>query len=97
VTDSVRDDPAEPVARLTAGARDLDGAPWRRDEYAQTLSWRLDRPISTDPVALTEAETTVTARLLEELAAVYPGEPLGQLASYLAMTLSARAWAADEQ
>jgi hypothetical protein len=78
--------------RPTATARDLDGAPLDRDDYARNLAWRLERPISPRPVRLTEAEAHVAARLLDELGGVYRDEPLGALARYLAMTLSEKAW-----
>ncbi|MBL7489177.1 hypothetical protein I6A60_27460 [Frankia sp. AgB1.9] len=86
----------DPGARFTSAARDLDGEPWERDEFARVLSWRLERPISAQAVLLTEAETMVASRLLEELAGVYPDEPLGQLARYLAMTFSTKAWAGED-
>jgi hypothetical protein len=85
-------DASGPSGRRTLAARDIDGEPFDRDEFARVLSWRLERPLSPHPVRLTEAETIVAARLLDELAGVYEDEPIGQLARYLAMTLSEKAW-----
>ena len=50
-----------------------------------TVTEALPRP---RPGVLTEAELSVTAELLAELGAVYPGEPLGALADRLARRIA---------
>jgi hypothetical protein len=67
--------------RPTAAARDRDGNPLNRDEYAEQLRARLD-----------EGQTTmVAARLLDELAGVYRDESLGRLARDVSALLGHRA------
>jgi hypothetical protein len=73
----------------TATARDQSGNPLNRDAYAEQLrAWLNDdgRPTEASQV-LTSAEAAVVARLLEELAGVYRGENLGELARELAKRL----------
>jgi hypothetical protein len=79
-------------SKPTAGARSLNGEPFDRDEYADSLAWRLDRPISDHAVQLTESQAIVAARLLDELAGVYAEEPIGALARKLAATIAEKAW-----
>jgi hypothetical protein len=79
-------------SKPTASARGLDGEPFDRDEYADSLEWRLDRPISDHSVSLTESEAIVASRLLDELAGVYAGERIGELARKLAVMIAEKAW-----
>lgn len=75
--------------RPTATVRDRAGNPLNRDEYAEHLRARLTdrgRPTAHVPI-LTAAEAAVAARLLDELAGVYPGESLGRLAHELSVLL----------
>jgi hypothetical protein len=75
--------------RATATVRDRAGNPLNRDEYAERLRARLTdrgRPTPHIPM-LTAAEAVVAARLLDELAGVYPGESLGTLAHDLSVLL----------
>ena len=70
-----------------AGIADVDGRPVDRDAYAQDLQQRLDDERGGRRPILNDAETTVIAELLDELAAVYPGETLGTLARELSVRL----------
>jgi hypothetical protein len=77
--------------RPTASARDRAGNPLNRDEYATVLREHLGSGQSTEPaMMLTAAQATVAARLLEELAGVYRGEALGQLAQEVSKLLGSR-------
>jgi hypothetical protein len=78
--------------RPTATARDRAGNPLNRDEYAERLRDHLgDGGRSTEPtMMLTAAQASVAARLLEELAGVYRGEPLGLLAHEVSALLDGR-------
>lgn len=87
--------PAAGVAppRPTATVRDQAGSPLDRDEYAKRLRARLTdsgRPTAGVPT-LTAAQAAVAARLLDELAGVYPGEGLGTLARELSVLLDKQA------
>ncbi len=75
--------------RLTSAARGPAGEPLDRDEYAVLLRDVLAgvRPTPGDPVMLTAAQASVTARLLAELADIYRGEDLGALAHEVAALL----------
>jgi hypothetical protein len=75
--------------RPTATIRDRSGNPLNRDEYAARLRAQLDepaRPMRHQPL-LTAGQAEVAARLLDELAGVYPGESLGTLAHELSVLL----------
>lgn len=77
--------------RPTATARDRAGNPLNRDEYVVRLRDHLVGGQPTEPtISLTAAQATVAARLLDELAGVYRGEPLGQLAHEMSETLDNR-------
>jgi hypothetical protein len=78
--------------RPTATARDRDGNPLNRDEYAERLRARLtDGGRSTgDALRPTAAQAAVMARLLDELAGVYRGESLGALAHELSVLLDSQ-------
>jgi hypothetical protein len=78
--------------RPTATARDRDGNPLNRDEYAERLRARLtDGGRSTgDALRPTPAQAAVVARLLDELAGVYRGESLGALANELSVLLDSQ-------
>ena len=67
--------------RPTAAARDESGNPLNRDEYAVQLRARLTGE-GTSRVA-------VAALLLDELAAIYRGEDLGELAHDVSLLLAA--------
>jgi hypothetical protein len=75
--------------RPSATARDEAGDPLNRDDYAATLRAQLGdaSPATVAPTVLTRAQARVAARLLDELAGVYRGEPLGSLAAEMARTL----------
>lgn len=75
--------------RPTSAARGPAGEPLDRDGYAVLLRDVLAgvRPTPGDPVMLTAAQASVTARLLAELAGVYRGEDLGALAQEVAALL----------
>ncbi len=89
-----------PVGGLTATARDADsGRGLDRCAYALDMLTRLARETldaealgrgAGEPtrVVLSSVEAQVVAQLLDELAGVYPGELLAQLAG----SLSARLW-----
>lgn len=82
----------EILPRPTAAARDRDGNPLNRDEYAALLRTRLteqSRPTGNAPT-LTPAHAAVAARLLDELAGVYRGEHLGTLAHELSALLDSQ-------
>jgi antitoxin (DNA-binding transcriptional repressor) of toxin-antitoxin stability system len=78
---------------LTAGVRDPQGDPVFRDDYAVFLAKggvsALDGADAVG-VTLTAGETEAVSSLLDELAAVYPGEPLGRLARTLAVKINDR-------
>ncbi|MEU4243656.1 hypothetical protein [Actinoplanes sp. NPDC026619] len=69
--------------RPTASARDRSGNPLNRDDYAKVLREQL---AGDDPAA----RVAVAARLLDELAGVYRGESLGELAQELSTLLDNR-------
>jgi hypothetical protein len=76
--------------RPTAAARDREGHPVNRDDYAAQLRGQLadSSPTTTIvPRALTPAQAHVVARLLDELAGVYQGEDLAALATELSQLL----------
>lgn len=68
--------------RPTAAARDHSANPLNRDEYAARLRQRLTEGFG--------SQDAVVALLLDELAGVYRGEPLGSLAQELAQRLGRR-------
>jgi hypothetical protein len=74
----------------TATIRDPAGDPLNRDEYAAQLRTRLAEGSLTGEGhrMLTAAEAEVVARLLDELAGVYRGEKLGELARELSTLLT---------
>jgi hypothetical protein len=73
----------------TATARDGAGNPLNRDEYAALLRARFREGggSAARAMTLTRAQAEVVARLLDELAGVYRGEPLGALAEQLSALL----------
>lgn len=94
-TPEVDDGPWFAPLRPTATARDAgSGLPLDRCAFAMQLVARLAREsldadgAPTRSEFLTAAEAETVAELLDELAGVFPGEELGQLAG----TLSARMW-----
>ncbi|WP_203789939.1 hypothetical protein [Paractinoplanes rishiriensis] len=76
--------------RPTAAARDRAGNPLNRDEYVKHLQEHLAGRSTEPTMMLTAAHATVAARLLDELAGVYRGESLGQLAQELSEILDSR-------
>jgi hypothetical protein len=77
--------------RPTATARDRAGDPLNRDEYVKRLQDHLASGQPTEPpMMLTAAQATVAAQLLDELAGVYRGEALGQLAQEMSKLLDSR-------
>lgn len=76
--------------RPTATARDRDGNPLNRNEYADLLRARLTDGGRSPGGTLTTAQAAVAARLLDELAGVYRGESLGALASELSVLLDSQ-------
>jgi hypothetical protein len=66
--------------RPTTAARDQAGNPLNRDEYAERLRKQLAEG----------GGTVVAARLLDELAGIYRGEPIGTLAHDVAALLDRR-------
>jgi hypothetical protein len=80
------------LPRPTATVRDRARNPLDRDDWAVRLRARLtDGGQSPGPApTLTAAQAEVAARLLDEQAGVYRGEPLGALAHELAMLLDGR-------
>jgi hypothetical protein len=64
-----------------------NGAPIPRDEYAAGLVKELSATDRQGTLTIKEADAYVTADLLDELAAVYRGEPLGFLAREMAVKL----------
>lgn len=82
-------DPGVVAPRPTATARDSAGNPLNRDDYAAQLRAQL----GADPGGMgsrnmpTGAQAHVVARLLEELAGVYRGEDLGELAGEMSRLL----------
>jgi hypothetical protein len=75
--------------RPTATARDQAGNPLNRDDYAAQLREQLgkDSPGTGSHNVPTGAQANVVARLLDELAGVYRGEDLGELARELSQML----------
>src|SRR6266511_4453923 len=76
------------TARPTATVQNLEGQPLDRNAYAADLRGRTD----TDRLGprlelLREGEATAVAALFDELAGVYPGEDLGELARELAVRI----------
>ncbi|HEU4541691.1 MAG TPA: hypothetical protein VFR23_11255, partial [Jiangellaceae bacterium] len=76
----------------TATARDHTGNPLNRDAYAAQLREQLgeDSPGTGSHDVPTGAQTKVVARLLDELAGVYRGEDLGELAREMSQLLETR-------
>jgi hypothetical protein len=76
---------------LTAALRLDDGSlhPHVAGQVERVLVYRVARPLL---ALLTDAEARVVAALLDELAAVYPDEPLGALARAMAVGLADRLW-----
>ena len=80
------DEPLTPPARVTATIRDTDNRPISRDDYASHLEARAELGRTEARLALlSEDEAQAVAALLDELAGVYRGEALGQLARSLAV------------
>jgi hypothetical protein len=81
-----------PPARPTATIRDRAGNPLDRDEYAERLRARLTEVGGSTghPLTLIAAQAAVAARLLDELAGVYRGESLGELAHELSVLLDSQ-------
>lgn len=78
--------------RPTATARDRAGNPLNRDDYAAQLRAQLGedpRGAGSHSVP-TDAQANVVARLLDELAGVYRGEDLGELAREMSQMLDSR-------
>src|SRR6266508_2928113 len=76
------------TARPTATVQNLEGQPLDRNAYAADLRGHTD----TDRLGprlelLREGEATAVAALFDELAGVYPGEDLGELARELAVRI----------
>jgi hypothetical protein len=63
-----------------------------RDEYAAQLRAKLDEDshVNDPRTVLTRAEADAVARLLDELAGIYRGEELGELAGELSQLLDRR-------
>jgi hypothetical protein len=76
--------------RPTATARDRTANPLNRDEYAERLRDQLGGGSEATGPTLTAAQAEVAARLLDELAGVYRGEPLGKLAQEVSALLNSR-------
>jgi len=72
--------------RHMAGVRDTQDNPIGRDEYADHLVKEFARP-NQDYLSVRASDVKVAAELLDELAAVYPGELLGRLAREVAVKL----------
>lgn len=75
--------------RPTAGITTLDDQPLDRDQYTQQLQHTANRA-SGRLVPVQDGEAEAIADLLDELAAVYRGEPMGDLARTLAVRLNDR-------
>jgi hypothetical protein len=74
--------------RLTANVRDVDGNPFPRDEYAESLADQAIRVPAIDRLPLlSEGEAGAVAALLDELAGVYAGEGIGRFARELAVRI----------
>jgi hypothetical protein len=75
--------------RPTTAARDGAGNPLNRDDFASDLRNSLTdgRWPTRSESALTAAQASVVARLLDELAGIYRGELLGALAQELSAQL----------
>jgi hypothetical protein len=80
------------VPRPTATARDQAGNPLNRDDYAAHLRAQLAlaTPTTGSSPMLTRAQAEAVARLLDELAGVYRGEDLGNLAGVLAQMIDSQ-------
>ncbi len=78
--------------RPTATARDREGNPLNRDDYAAHLRAQLDEvsPTTGSSPVLTHGQADVIARLLAELAGVYRGENLGTLAGALSRMIDSQ-------
>ena len=77
--------------RPTAAVRDRAGNPLNRDDYAAQLREQLgEDSLRTGSQAATGARAVVLARLLDELAGVYRGEDLGELAREMSQMLDAQ-------
>jgi hypothetical protein len=78
--------------RPTATARDRAGNPLNRDDYAAQLRAQLgeDSRVTGSHSVPTGAQANVVARLLDELAGIYRGEDLGELAREMSQMLDAR-------
>jgi hypothetical protein len=70
-----------------AGLQGVHGEPVDRDQYAAHLREVLEEDGGRGLPAVSEAEARVIAGLLDELAAVYPGEALGRLARDVSVRL----------
>jgi hypothetical protein len=78
--------PAPP--RRMAMMRDTGGNPLQRDEYAAWFDVEAARvPIGERRPLLGDGEARAIGALLDELSAVYRGEPLGQLARALSVRI----------
>ncbi|WP_433358710.1 hypothetical protein [Streptosporangium sp. CA-115845] len=76
---------------VTAMVRDLAGKPIPRDDYEAFLrTWMDDKDTGDRLPVLDGAEAFVVTALLDELAGVYPKEPLGQLAREIAVRINDR-------
>ncbi len=74
--------------RATANVRDIAGRPLDGDDYAAWLADQAIRLPAEDRLpVLAEGEASAVAALLDELAAVYPAEAMGQLARELAVRI----------
>lgn len=79
------------TSKPTAHARTRGGQPWDRDRFAQSLYAACRQPVDWSryiPAATTPHVAAAAATLLRELAAIYPGEQLAQLANDLADVLT---------
>ena len=76
--------------RWVRSTRQVGGAPIARDEYAQSLRDWMDADRGERVPLIDHGEAHVIAALLDELAAIYDREPLGELARELAVRLNNR-------
>lgn len=83
-------DLGEVAPRPTATARDRAGNPLNRDDYAAQLRAQLGEDGTGSRDAPTAAQANVVARLLDELAGVYSGEDLGELAREMSQMLDGK-------
>lgn len=70
--------------RVTAGITDTNGQPLGRDEYAHLLEGEVI-VVGGPSVSVKAADVYAAASMLDELAAIYKGEPLGGLAREIAV------------